>query len=270
MQTEVMSIRMLRALFFVLGFFLYAGISYAAEKGAIRVLCYNIHHGVGVDGKLDLKRIAKVIKDASPDIVSLQEVDNGTKRTKGVDQAKELADLTGMKFTYGASMDFQGGEYGNAVLTRFDISGKKVVPLPGEPRSALFATLKLPENQYTVNELLFIAAHLDLSAKARLRSVELIEAQFDAMPDQVAILAGDLNATPRSQVMKAFGGNWTNTVHDNAFLTAPSGKPAYHIDHVLFRPSDAFKVIEAKVLKEKVASDHRPVLVVWELKPRGS
>lgn len=99
----------------------------AEDKNIIRVLSYNIHHGAGIDGKLDLERIAGVIKSASPDIVSLQEVDNQTKRSKGVDQAKELARLTNMKFVYGASMSFQGGKYGNTVLTTLPIKASKVI-----------------------------------------------------------------------------------------------------------------------------------------------
>ena len=123
-----------------------SGNAYAGSGHAIRVLCYNIHHGAGMDGELDLKRIARVIKSASPDIVSLQEVDKQTERSHGVDQAKELARLTGMQYAYGASMPFQGGEYGNAVLTTFPIRASETVPLPGEPRSALCVTLSLPDD----------------------------------------------------------------------------------------------------------------------------
>ena len=106
------------------------------EKKMIRVLSYNIHHGEGLDGKLDLERIARVIKSASPDLVSLQEVDNRTTRSKGVDQAKELARLTGMKYAYGPSMDFDGGKYGNAILTKFILAESTTIPLPGDPRPA--------------------------------------------------------------------------------------------------------------------------------------
>ena len=56
----------------------------------LRVLSYNIHHGEGVDRKLDLPRIASVIKSVKPDLVALQEVDQGTERTNKIDQAAEL------------------------------------------------------------------------------------------------------------------------------------------------------------------------------------
>ena len=55
-------------------------------RRAVRVLTYNIHHGEGMDGKIDLERIAAVIKRLEPDVVALQEVDVKTTRSQGVDQ----------------------------------------------------------------------------------------------------------------------------------------------------------------------------------------
>ena len=78
----------------------------------LRVLCYNIHHAAGVDGKLDVPRIARVIQSVKPDLVALQEVDRNTTRTGKVDQAAELAQLTRMNHVFGANIAFQGGQYG--------------------------------------------------------------------------------------------------------------------------------------------------------------
>ncbi|MDP6034738.1 MAG: endonuclease, partial [Verrucomicrobiota bacterium] len=76
---------------------------FAGTKAApirLRVLCYNIHHAQGVDGKLDVPRIAKVILSVKPDLVALQEMDQKTKRTQKVDQVAELARLTKMKSVF--------------------------------------------------------------------------------------------------------------------------------------------------------------------------
>src|SRR6267143_4106500 len=86
-----------------------------------RVMTYNIHHGEGLDGKVDLLRIADLIKHESADIVALQEVDKGVERTPRRDFPDELAALTGMTCVFSNNYSYQGGEYGNAVLTRFPV-----------------------------------------------------------------------------------------------------------------------------------------------------
>jgi endonuclease/exonuclease/phosphatase family metal-dependent hydrolase len=87
----------------------------------LRVMTYNIHVGVGMDKKLDLQRIADVINGQHPDLVGLQEVDRGVKRTEGKDEIAELAKLTSMNYTFAHNLDYQGGQYGVAILSRFPI-----------------------------------------------------------------------------------------------------------------------------------------------------
>ena len=84
----------------------------------LRVLTYNIHHGEGMDGRFDLPRLAGIMTSADPDLIALQEVDQGTERAGGVDQVAELGRLTGMRPVFGKAMDFQGGAYGVGVLSR--------------------------------------------------------------------------------------------------------------------------------------------------------
>src|SRR3990172_3828554 len=86
----------------------------AAEPLRVRVLTYNIHHGEGTDGRIDLARIAAVIQRLAPDVVALQEVDKLTSRSEGVDQAAELGRLTKLHAAFGKAMDYAGGEYGQA------------------------------------------------------------------------------------------------------------------------------------------------------------
>jgi len=82
-------------------------------------MTYNIHVGVGMDKALDLQRIANVINHIHPDLVGLQEVDRGVKRTQGVDEIAELARMTRMQFVLAHNLDYQGGQYGVAILSRF-------------------------------------------------------------------------------------------------------------------------------------------------------
>lgn len=244
-----------------------SGYAYAGDEPVIRVLCYNIHHGEGMDGEIDLGRIADVIKSVSPDIVSLQEVDKQTQRTHRVDQAKELARLAGMQYVYGASLPFQGGEYGNAVLTRHRIRESVTVPLPGEPRSALCVTLSLPTGDSTTTDTLFIATHLDTKQTPRYQSVPLIEQALASLPQIPSILAGDLNALPDSPTMQEFGRTWVNTTSGDGFFTYPVDVPTKQIDYILHRPAESWQVLETQVLDEAIASDHRPILAVLQLLP---
>jgi endonuclease/exonuclease/phosphatase family metal-dependent hydrolase len=224
------------------------------------VLSYNIRHGQGMDGKIDLERIAAIIKSVSPDIVSLQEVDKNTKRSHGIDQAKELGRLTGMESVYCASLPLQGGEYGNAILTKLPIKKTTRIPLPGEPRSALCVTVELADKA----SFTFIATHLDLSEKQRLASVPLIENLLASDSNAPAILAGDLNAQPESSTILALKKVWTNATDSKGFFSFPSKEPNEQIDFILFRPATCWRIVETKVLDEPIASDHRPILAVLE------
>src|SRR6185436_14707317 len=93
----------------------------AASPTTFRVMTYNLHHGEGLDGKVDLLRIAELTKREGADLVALQEVDKGVERTARRDFPDELAALTGLTCVFSNNYHFQGGEYGNAVLTRFPI-----------------------------------------------------------------------------------------------------------------------------------------------------
>src|SRR5210317_1005445 len=106
----------------------------------IKVLSYNIKHGVGLDTILDLSRAANIIKSQHPEYVGLQEIDHYSTRSDSVDQTNYLAEQTDMTGTFGKFMDFQGGAYGMATLTSLPINLSEVVSLPDatyEPRSAI-------------------------------------------------------------------------------------------------------------------------------------
>ena len=257
-------VRPLNCLFLVVA--LGASAVVAAEPFRIRVLSYNIHHGEGVDGKLDLARIAKVIRSVSPDVVALQEVDDQVRRSGSVKQPMELARLTNMQVVFEKNIDYQGGRYGNAVLSRFPFVQHKNVHLPlfdkGEQRGVLVCELRLPSRK---QPLLFLGTHLDHRRKdrERLASAERINALSDAYDKQPALLVGDLNATRGSDVLARFQKNW-QIVHREELPTVPVGKPNRQIDFILSRPMGAWKTVEVRVLEEAVASDHRALFAVLE------
>jgi endonuclease/exonuclease/phosphatase family metal-dependent hydrolase len=246
---------------FVLGF----GSLVQAQE--FRVLTYNIHHGRGADGQVDLERIAAVIKSAKPDLVALNEVDRVVNRSGKVDQPAELARLTGLHAAFEKNIDYDGGEYGNAVLSRYPIAKVENVPLPsqyrGEQRGMLVVEVHPREGQ----QLWFAATHFDYrpDPTERVKSVEMIAKLLAGrFEGRTMILAGDLNAVPESDVVRTLSKKWLVAESGNTF---PAEKPTKRIDYVLARPAEEWRVVSAEVLEASDQSDHRPVLVTLELLP---
>ncbi len=241
--------------------------SAADQPLRLRVLSYNIHHGAGTDGKLDLPRIAKVIESVSPDLVALQEVDKNVNRSASVDQSAELARLLGMKVVFGGNITLQGGEYGNAILSKHDLVDSMNVALPnhdnGEQRGVLTARVAVDP----IGTVRFLATHFDhrRDDTERVASAKQINALV-AQSDVPTILAGDINATRQSAVLKELETQWT-IAGKVAQPTIPAAEPNRQIDFVLFRPAARWQVIETTVLTEAVASDHRAILAVLEWLP---
>ncbi len=240
--------------------------AWAAEPVRVRVLTYNIHHGAGTDGKLDLPRIAAVIRRLEPDLVALQEVDVGTRRVQGVDQAAELGRLTGMHAVFGKAMDYGGGQYGEALLSRWPLSDVRVHNLPctagREPRCALAARVQLGGDGPAV---VLTGTHLEhAAATLRLCQAGKLAPALAAGNDLPAILAGDFNAEPDSPPIRVLLPHWTDATAGKPEATWPADVPNVKIDYVFFRPAERWRVVQKQVVEERVASDHRPLLVVLE------
>jgi endonuclease/exonuclease/phosphatase family metal-dependent hydrolase len=245
---------------------LFATSAPAASAVRVRVLTYNIHHGEGTDGRFDLDRVAELIRNAQPDLIALQEVDRGTVRSGGVDQLAQLERLTGLHGAFGKTMDFQDGSYGVAVLSRARIEDVESHPLPGapdrEPRTALSVTVHVAEGL----PVRFISTHLDQGRDIESRSSQarFLAAQL-ADDDQPAILAGDFNSTADNEVMQLLGPAWTGMFNAPEPI-GPQGVPRRRVDHVLVRPAGRWQPLEAGVIDDRLASDHRPVFATLELR----
>ena len=227
----------------------------------LRVLCYNIHHGEGADGRVDLPRLAGVIRRTDPDIVALQEVDDRTNRTGGVDQTAVLAQLAGLHGRFAKQLDYEGGGYGQAILSRYPLGEVAVQWLPGVPererRIVASVTVKADGVTFT-----FASTHLHhADAAIREQQAEALNGLF-ADEDRPVILAGDLNAVPGSRPITILKRHWRSATDDaDKMLTYPAMNPERQLDYVLFRPGGRFRVHSVQVVEEPVASDHRPLLV---------
>lgn len=229
------------------------------------MLSWNIHHGEGVDGKLDFARLGRVIREAKPDIVALQEVDVRTERIKGRDTVRELERLTGLRGVFGASMPFQGGGYGNAILVNGTILGSRVFPIGASPNMEPRSLLMVETRPYRCSQdLAFLSTHFDhKSEEDRMAGAGVANLPI-SLP---AILAGDLNAPPDDLVVGTLMQQWASATKGSGYATIPVEAPKRQIDYVLFRPAKRWTVVEAKVVDEAVASDHRPLLAVLKLLP---
>ncbi len=234
------------------------------RKAGLRVMTYNIHHcnPPSAGDRIDIEAIARVIRQEQPDLVALQEVDVYTTRSgKGVHQARELAKLTGMNFFFSKAIDYQGGEYGVAVLSRYPVLDSIRIALPvdavkgGEPRTLAGIVVK-PEKG---PRLVFASTHLDLRAYNRLSQSRIIIDYFSgsALP---VIIGGDFNAEPGSEEINLFDASFTRSCGDDCAGTIPVHVPSRTIDFIMFKPAGTFEVLSTRVISEKYASDHLPVI----------
>ena len=232
--------------------------------GTFRLLAYNIRHGQGIDLKVDLDRVAHVIKRLDPDVVTLQEVDCRVDRSGRVDQAQELGRQTGMHAQFGKFFDFQGGEYGMAILSKSPFVDTQLHHLPrgAEPRFALAGKVRIGTPQ---SEIIFVGIHLYRTEPQRLAQAQRL-VDIYANTSTPVILAGDFNSMPGSPVMKLLEESWHNVAKQESRLTFPADQPVREIDFVLLRPGQLFEVVSARVIAEPRASDHRPLLVDLRLR----
>ncbi|TWT43096.1 hypothetical protein KOR42_45020 [Thalassoglobus neptunius] len=231
------------------------------------VMTYNIHHAEGTDGILNPTRIAKIIRATNADLVALQEVDRRTTRVDGRDLLNEIATETKLHSAFGKSIEFAGGEYGNAILSRWPIQKNETILLPrlnnGEQRSMLVADIAIRE---TENTLTFVSTHLDHRAddSERFLSVEQINSQFEKEGEHPILLAGDFNDTASSRSVKALLKSWRMT-NTEVFPSIPSRNPVRQIDFIFVSPPTSWESLSTRVLDEPNASDHLPVVSTVEV-----
>jgi endonuclease/exonuclease/phosphatase family metal-dependent hydrolase len=225
-----------------------------------------------VDDQLSLQRIARVIRNADADAVALQEVDQGCGRSERILQVKELEKLTGYYGVFGKAIDFDGGEYGQAILSRWPIKQTAIHPLPNEQQS----NGSMREQRIVLEAIVsceigtirFLSTHLDHSKEdlreKQARAVDelLDRVSFPEAKSMATVLAGDFNDVPKSKSLGCFDQRWLiDPRKENlALATYPSQSPRTRIDYVAVNRSGKLVLDSLEVLPETLASDHRPVL----------
>ena len=246
---------------------------------AVRLVSFNIHHGVGDDGRHDLPRLARLLADADADVICLQEVDRHFgDRSEHVDQALLLSRALDMELAWSPSIDeparagqTERRQYGNALLSRLPVLGSDVHRLPGggEPRSALRVLLDVAGSTLAVT-----TTHLSSKSAADRAAQAATVAGLAPGPAGTGVLVGDLNADAGAAELAVLRERFTDaweqagtrsdqagafSLHRDQGLTHPARRPRVRIDQVWV--TAGVGVVDARVLDGSATSDHHPLMV---------
>jgi len=237
----------------------------------LRVMTYNIRACLGVDGVRSLDRVARVIADADPDVVALQEVDFVRERSDHEDQAAALARTLDMAFVAGPSFENETGGYGNAVLARAPLDLVRHAPLPHlpgtEPRSAMWVRVG-----HRAGPIDVINTHLSFRRVDRPGQIDdLLGPAWlgDGSLSSRVVLCGDLNCSPRDSGFRRL----RSVLQDprppgyrRARCTWPTRHPFRRLDHVLVSPEVCVRVAHVvRSAAARLASDHYPLVAELEV-----
>jgi len=222
---------------------------------SLTVLTFNVHHCEGLDGRIDVGRVADAIRAAAPDVVALQELDRGLPRSGGVDQPAELAEALGLRVEFHAALSRAGGEYGMAVAAAGPFTSERILlPRLGleEPRIAVVARFE---------DWTLVATHLSTHTRSRRAQTAALGAIAAGLEGPL-VVCGDLNQGRRTLTPLTAAG----------LVVGPEGPPTLlrglrrrAIDHVLARPP---LEVRRRYTVSGEASDHLPLAA--EVAPAGS
>lgn len=246
--------------------FLLTGTFLAARPQKVKVMTFNIHHGANSAEIDKLTEMASFIKSSGADLVGLQEVDSVCRRSGNVDQMQRLGELTGMHYAFVRHMAYDGGAYGQGILSKYPMSDVKnhritLIKKDGknDSRALIAAKITLPKG----TELSFASVHFALDAASRrLQSEETINyLRNDEIP---VILTGDLNAEPHQKEIANLETYFVSTDPANLF-TFPERKATKKIDYIYVDKKSLVKVTDFKVFEEEKSSDHLPAMATVKL-----
>ena len=235
-----------------------------------RLMSYNVHGCSGMDGRVSPRRIARVIAAQQPDVVALQEMDLGRRRSRAEDQAALIAAELGYHAVFCPTVTIGEEHYGHALLSRWPVEVVKRALLPHdpsswwpEPRAALWTRVQLRERPVHL-----IMTHLGLGPKERMAQMQALMGPdwIGGIPeDEPVILCGDMNSLPGSAPYKIAAARLRDIQGGKSrrvLNTFTSARPVVRLDHIFV--SSHFETLAVTVPRNdltRVASDHLPLMV---------
>lgn len=226
----------------------------------MRVMTYNVHSCIDMQGKNSLTRVAEFIQREKITVAGLNEIETHTPRIRFANQPGVLAAARDMVYQFGPTIKLGPiGFFGNAILSRYNIYEHRNIRLPGsigrEPRCCLLTRLRLPEGYLTI-----MSTHLGLNHNDRAEQIAELTKIATQSPDPL-ILMGDFNCKPEElapllQILTDTGALF------GAPNTYPTNNPEHRIDYILI----SHQIIPTNLYIPQIdASDHLPLIANLQL-----
>jgi endonuclease/exonuclease/phosphatase family metal-dependent hydrolase len=242
-----------------------------------RLLSWNVHHCVGIDRRHSVERVADAIREHEPDVVALQELEVNHRRSQRIHQPGRMAELLGMDYHYHPVRIRRGAGFGNAVFTRHRMKEVQTASLPTfrflQKRGAVWMSVELDGHSVQIINTHFGLLHQERMMQARALCGDgwLDHPECRENP---RIVCGDFNATPKSRVYEMLDTTLSDAMKlagDPGVRTWPSMLPMVRYDHVFVCDGIRARRVEVpRTLRTRLASDHLPVMMDFEVRPRPS
>jgi endonuclease/exonuclease/phosphatase family metal-dependent hydrolase len=218
----------------------------------VRVLTWNVHGALGLDGLRDFSRVVEHVVALDPDIVALQEVEGRNRGGRSPPMAI-LRDRIGHHGVNADSITTDDGEYGQVLLSRWPLTNIRILDISvarREPRRAIAATAATP-----IGQVRFISTHLGLRFGERGKQAAALCAA--AGDEKTAVLMGDFNDWFRYRsVQAALERDFPVCTR---LGTYPSRAPLFALDRIYCRPA-AILARAWTVKSAPMLSDHLPLM----------
>ncbi len=256
--------------------------TYKSNKPTLKIATYNIGKNEASSNISDFSALNKAIGTIDADVIAVTEVDNKTARSGKIDQLETIAKAHNLYFAFGKALDFDGGEYGLGILSKFPIDKSQVINLPSgdaEQRVVLLSQITKPGFD---SPIIVMTTHLDWQKDPAVRigqvrhildvSIGDAPSDFKNIASSIKVLAGDFNSTMNEQPIQEISYFW-NPIQkeDTDYRTWPAVNPAIDIDHIFVFKGQKWNVksmtvpSDSSAFKWSTASDHLPIIAELEL-----